>query len=209
MIKDQDPQTIERLTHLTLLLVIHAPKHVPLEDLTQALNSDVDTVRHDLNWVSDFLAHYDLVVDPTVDQAVAVYGQENNLFRATIDLLKSFSKSGELVTTFPVGDAKLEDQLKTQVAELVKTTPLDITAQQSIYDYLWTVAMRYRYGRVKRLGLAELFTPGQLALISNEKVIHPWSQKTIEILEDDLPSNEDLPLVEAYLLTLRVWLYAN
>ncbi|WP_252904104.1 hypothetical protein [Secundilactobacillus silagei] len=44
----------------------------------------------------------------------------------------------------------------------MKTTPLDSTAQQSIYDYLWTVAMRYRYGVVKRLGLAELFTPGQL-----------------------------------------------
>lgn len=209
MIKDQDPQTTERLTHLTLILVTHAPKHVPLKELAKALNADTDTVRHDLNWVSDFLAHYDLVVDPSVDQQVAVYGQENYLFRAVLDLLKSFSKPDQLVTGFPITNKKLEMQLKERLEALVKITPLDTPAQQSIYDYMWTLAMRYRYGRVKRLGLAELFTPEQLALISNEKEIHSWSQKTIEILEDDLPANQDLPLAEAYLLTLRVWLYAN
>ena len=209
MIKNQDPQTTERLTRLTLLLVIHAPKHVPLEELTQALNADADTIRHDLNWVSDFLARYGLVVDPSVNQQVAVYGQENYLFRAALDLLKSLSKPHQLVTDLPISDPALETQLEQRLDALLKTIPLDTTAQQSIYDYLWTLAMRYRYGRVKRLGLAELFTPGQLALISNEKDIHPWSQKTIEVLEDSLPGKQDFPLVEAYLLTLRVWLYAN
>jgi hypothetical protein len=199
MIKNQDPQTTERLTRLTLLLVIHAPKHVPLEELTQALNADVDTIRHDLNWVSDFLARYGLVVDPSVDQQVAVYGQENYLFRAALDLLKSLSKTHQLVTDLPISDSSLETRLEQRLDALLKTIPLDTTAQQSIYDYLWTLAMRYRYGRVKRLGLAELFTPGQLALISNEKDIHPWSQKTIEVLEDSLPGKQDFPLVEAYL----------
>ncbi|MCH5462448.1 hypothetical protein HC026_03925 [Lactobacillus sp. LC28-10] len=209
MIKNQDPQATERLTHLTLLLVTHAPKHVPLSELTQILNVDSDTIRHDLNWVTDFLAHYSLVVDPSVDQQVAVYGQENYLFRATLDLLKSLSKPGQLVTAFPISDSQLEKQLTDRLNELTKTTPLDLTAQQSIYDYLWTLAMRYRFGRVKRLGLAELFTPGQLALISNEKKLHPWSQKTIEVLENNLPDKKDMPLVEGYLLTMRVWLYAN
>jgi len=209
MIKDQDPQTVKRRTHLTLLLIVHAPKHVPLTELAATLGAENDTVRHDLNWVSDFLAHYNLVVDLSVDQQVAVYGQENYLFRAALDLLKTLSKPNQLVTSFPIADQKLETQLKDQLAALVKTTPLDSTAQQSIYDYLWTVAMRYRYGVVKRLGLAELFTPGQLALIANEKVIHPWSQKTVEIIADDLPAKNDLPLVEEYLLTMRVWLYAN
>lgn len=209
MIKNQDPQVTQRLTHLTLILVVHAPKHVPLTELSQSLDVDTDTIRHDLNWVTDFLARYSLVVDPSVDQQVAVYGQENYLFRATLDLLKSLSKPGQLVTAFPIQDSKLEKQLTERIEDLVKTTPLDLTAQQSIYDYLWTLAMRYRFGRVKRLGLAELFTPGQLALISNEKKLHPWSQQTIEVLENDLPENKDLPLVEAYLLTMRVWLYAN
>lgn len=209
MIKNQDPQATDRLTHLTLLLVVHAPKHVPLEELTKTLDTDTDTIRHDLNWVSDFLEPYNLVVDPSVDQQVAVYGQENHLFRAALDILKSCSKPNQLITTFPIPDKQLETQLKERLEALVKITPLDRVAQQSIYDYMWTLAMRYRYGSVKRLGLAELFTPGQLALISNEKQIHPWSQKTIEVLEDDLPANKDLPLVEAYLLTLRVWLYAN
>lgn len=209
MIKNQDPQTTERLTHLTLILVTHAPNHVPMAELAKVLNTDADTVRHDLNWVSDFLAHYGLVVDPSVDQQVAVYGQENYLFRATLDLLKSFSKPDQLVTSFPMTDKKLAAQLKERVDALVKITPLDVTAQQSIYDYVWTLAMRYHYGKVRRLGLAELFTPDQLALIANEKELHSWSQNTIEQLESDLPANKDLPLAEAYLLTLRVWLYAN
>ncbi len=67
MIKNQDPQTTERLTRLTLYS-LSTPQSTFPEELTQALNADADTIRHDLNWVSDFLARYGLVVDPSVDQ---------------------------------------------------------------------------------------------------------------------------------------------
>lgn len=209
MIKDQDPKTENRQLQLTLWLLVHSPKPVALSDLALRVNADVDTVRHDLNWISDYLAHYTLVVDPSVDQQVTVYGRENNIFRASLDLLASKSQSGQLVTHLPMTDEQLEEQLTDRLAGLVQTMPLNVGAQQAIYDYMWTVAMRYRYGTVKRAALATLFTPGQLALISREKDIHHWSQHTIEVLEGDLPANHDMPLIEGYLLTLRVWLYSH
>lgn len=209
MIKDQDSQTAARQTHLTLWLLVHAPKHIPLDDLVKLVDSDTETVRHDLNWISDFLSPYDLVVDPSVDQQVAIYGRENNIFHASTDLLASLSKPTELTTQFPIADETLEAQLTDRLSGLVQTIPLELNAQQSIFDYLWTLAMRYRYGTVKRAALAVLFTPGQLALISREKEIHHWSQHTVEVLEGDLPGNHDMPLIEAYLLTLRVWLYSH
>ncbi|MTV83136.1 hypothetical protein [Secundilactobacillus folii] len=209
MIKDQDSQTAARQTQLTLWLLVHAPKHVPLTELGERVSADTETIRHDLNWISDFLAPYDLVVDPSVDQQVAILGRENNFFHATLDLLKTMTSSTKLITSFPIENAKLEAQLSDRLNGLVQTIPLELEAQQAIYDYMWTLAMRYRYGTVKRLPLAVFFTPGQLALIAREKEIHHWSQHTIEVLEGDLPAGHDMPLIEAYLLTLRVWLYSH
>lgn len=209
MIKDNDPKTAERQVKLALLLLLHSPNPIELNKLSHVVDARVDTVRHDLNWISDFLNPYDLVVDPTVDQQVKVYGRENNIFRASLDLLITQSGPDTVTTQFSISDPTLETQLMDRLNRLVQTIPLDVSAQQAIYNYMWTLGMRYRFGTVKRAALATMFTPGQLALISREKELHHWSQHTVEVLESDLPEGHDMPLIEGYLLTLRIWLYSH
>ncbi|GAA3606824.1 hypothetical protein GCM10022296_07940 [Secundilactobacillus similis DSM 23365 = JCM 2765] len=209
MIKDNDPKTVARQVQLTLWLLIHAPQHLAMDELIATLATDSETLRHDINWISSYLSQFDLVVEPAEDQTVAVYGRENNLFRATIELLSTQTKPGKFTTTFPVKDTRIEQQLTEQLDNLSLIDSINESGMQALYLYLWTLAMRYQYGIVKRPALATLFTPEQLALIAAETKTHHWSQKTVERIESDLPKDHDLPVVEDYLLTLRVWLYTH
>lgn len=209
MIKDNDPKTVARQVQLTLWLLVHAPKRLAMDELMTTLATDSETLRHDINWISSYLSQFDLVVEPAEDQTVAIYGRENNLFRATIELLNTQTKPGTLTTTFAVSDARVEQQVSERLDNLSLIEPINDAAMQALYLYLWTLAMRYKYGIVKRAALATLFTPEQLALIAAETKTHHWSQATVELFETDLPKDHDLPVVEDYLLTLRVWLYTH
>lgn len=209
MIRDMNPELVERQTQLALWLLVHAPQHKTLTDLKDYMETDEETLRHDLNWISKFLYPYKIVVDPTNDQKVGAVGHESNIIRAILDLLKTEVVPGKFTTSFSVTDRELETYLTKRIDALTDVMTLSDDAKQKLYLYLWTVGMRYRFGNVKRPGLAAYFTPAQLALIAEQKESHPWSQKTVDGLDKILPENVDLPIIEDYLLTLRVWLYTH
>lgn len=85
MIRDMNPELVERQTQLALWLLVHAPQHKTLTDLKDYMETDEETLRHDLNWISKFLYPYKIVVDPTNDQKVGAVGHESNIIRAILD----------------------------------------------------------------------------------------------------------------------------
>ncbi|ANZ61209.1 hypothetical protein [Secundilactobacillus paracollinoides] len=209
MIRDMNPELVERQAQLALWLLVHAPQHTALTDLKDYLRTDEETLRHDLNLVSSYLYPYKIVVDPTDDQKVGAVGQESNIIRAVLDLLNAAAVTGQFTTHFSITDSELEPYFTDRIEALTAVMTVPADAKQKLYNYLWTVGMRYRFGHVKRPALASYFTPAQLALISEQKESHPWSQQTIDGLDKLLPENVELPIIEDYLLTLRVWLYTH
>lgn len=202
-----DPTNL-RQEQFALWLLIHSPRHVAFSELETFFNTDGDVLHHDLNWMATFLKPFDLVVDPSVDQRVAIYGRETNICRAIQELLGTV-RTSEHQTRYVLDAPSLETKLTQQTDALSKIVTFEADTWQSIYDYLWTLAMRYQYGRVKRAPLDRLFTPDQLALIATEKTIHQWSQECIDTIETEFKTPTSLPIIESYLITLRVWLVTH
>ncbi|KRK48629.1 hypothetical protein GPK34_08910 [Secundilactobacillus kimchicus] len=198
----------QRQLKFTLWLLIHTPRHVAFTDLETFFGEPADVLHHDLNWMATFLHSFDLVVDPSVDQRVAIYGREANVFRAIQELLGHL-KTSDRQTRYVLDAPTMETKLAAQVDQLSELETVNIDTWQAVYNYLWTLNMRYQYGRVKRASLDRLFTPDQLALISTESAIHHWSQQCIDVVESELKVPTSLPIIESYLLTLRVWLLTH
>lgn len=208
MTSEETALTQKRRVRFTLWLLLHSPRHVAFSDLATFMGASKELLHHDLNWMATFLNPFELVVDPSVDQRVAIYGRETNVIRAIHELLGQQPVTHHQ-TRFVLDVPSMETKLAQRVDQLNQLIAFEDAAWQPIYNYLWTLTMRYQYGRVKRDSLARLFTPDQLALITAEKTVHQWSQETIDNVESMLHKTTSLPVVEAYLLTLRVWLLTH
>lgn len=208
MTPEQNDATHARRVRFTLWLLVHSPRHVAFSELETFLDESSDVLHHDLNWMATYLNPLELVVDPSVDQRVAIYGRETNILRAVKDLLDDQTTATHQ-TRFVLDAPSMETKLAQSVDQLSQLVPINDKAWQFVYNYLWGLTMRYQYGRVKRDSLATLFTPAQLALITAEKLVHQWSQDTIDVVESLLNKPTSLPVIESYLLTLRVWLFTH